>query len=61
MLTEQLDRFLLGGNWVNLPVLGAFEFKGDRISAWRDYFDMNQFTSQLSGSQQQWGQMSRCQ
>lgn len=61
MLTERRDRFLMGGKWVELPVLAAFEFKGDKISARRDYFDMNQFTSQLSGSQQQWGQMSRCQ
>ena len=50
MLTERRDRFLMGGKWVELPVLAAFEFKGDKISARRDYFDMNQFTSQLSGS-----------
>ncbi len=50
VLTERLDRFLIGGRWVELPVMGAFEFKGGKISAWRDYFDMNQFTSQLPGS-----------
>lgn len=50
VLTERLDRFLMQGKWVELPVMGTFEFEGGKISAWRDYFDMNQFTSQLPGS-----------
>lgn len=49
VLTERLDRFHMGGKWVELPVMGTFEFVDGRISAWRDYFDMNQFTSQLPG------------
>jgi limonene-1,2-epoxide hydrolase len=32
-----------------LPVMGVFEVNNDgKITAWRDYFDMNQFTSQMS-------------
>ncbi len=27
-----------------LPVLGIFEFRDGKICAWRDYFDMKQFT-----------------
>jgi limonene-1,2-epoxide hydrolase len=27
--------------------MGIFEIEGGRIRAWRDYFDMNQFQSQL--------------
>ena len=50
VLTERVDRFLMGTKWVALPVMGAFDFQGGKISAWRDYFDMNQFTSQLPGS-----------
>lgn len=48
VFTERIDRFEIGGKSVVLPVMGAFEITADgRISAWRDYFDMQQFTSQL--------------
>ena len=48
VLTERVDRFEIGGKSVVLPVMGAFDVTADgRISAWRDYFDMQQFTSQL--------------
>ena len=30
-----------------LRVMGTFEVIGDKISAWRDYFDMQQFTSKM--------------
>ena len=49
VLTERLDRFLISEKWVELPVMGAFELKNGKISAWRDYFDMQQFQSQLPG------------
>jgi limonene-1,2-epoxide hydrolase len=48
VLTERIDRFHINGKWLELPVMGVFEVAGDKITAWRDYFDMNQFTSQLS-------------
>jgi limonene-1,2-epoxide hydrolase len=28
------------GGHIALPVMGVFEVHGDRIAAWRDYFDM---------------------
>lgn len=49
VLTERVDRFLINGKWVELPVMGAFEVANGKIEAWRDYFDMNQFQSQLAG------------
>jgi limonene-1,2-epoxide hydrolase len=49
VLTERVDRFLINGRWVELPVMGTFEVAGGKIVAWRDYFDMNQFQSQLAG------------
>jgi len=49
VLTERVDRFLIKGKWIGLPVMGAFEVTGGKITAWRDYFDMNQFQSQLPG------------
>ena len=29
---------------VSLPVMGVFELADGKITAWRDYFDMAQFT-----------------
>jgi limonene-1,2-epoxide hydrolase len=48
VLTERLDRFLVRGRWIELPVMGAFEVRDGRITAWRDYFDMKQFQDQLA-------------
>ena len=47
VLTERTDRFKIAGKWVELPVMGTFEVHDRKITAWRDYFDMNQFTEQL--------------
>lgn len=30
----------------DLPVMGIFEFRGERIRAWRDYFDLRTFQGQ---------------
>lgn len=49
VLTERLDRFNFGGRWVELPVMGAFVLAEGKITVWRDYFDMAQFRSQMSG------------
>ena len=40
---------MINGKWVALPVMGTFEVVNGKIRAWRDYFDMNQFQSQLEG------------
>ena len=49
VLTERVDRFVLRGKKIELPVMGAFEVTPEgKISAWRDYFDMAQFTRQAS-------------
>jgi limonene-1,2-epoxide hydrolase len=48
VLTERVDRFEMGGKKIEIAVMGAFEVTPDgKISAWRDYFDMQQFTGQL--------------
>ena len=49
VLTERTDRFLIGENWVEIPVMGAFDLRDGKINGWRDYFDMSQFQSQLPG------------
>ena len=47
VLTERVDAFITPTVTIELPVMGTFELKGDKIAAWRDYFDLNQFMSQL--------------
>ena len=48
VMTERVDIFSLSdGRAIELPVMGTFEVAGGKITAWRDYFDMNQFMSQM--------------
>ena len=47
VMTERVDVFTLPGKSFELPVMGTFEVSGGKISAWRDYFDTNQFTSRM--------------
>jgi limonene-1,2-epoxide hydrolase len=44
VMNERTDTLNLGGNVVELPVMGVFEFTDGKISAWRDYFDMGGFS-----------------
>ena len=48
VMNERTDRFRLGENWLELPVAGIFELTGDKISLWRDYFDMATFNDQMA-------------
>ena len=50
VMTERVDVFTLAGKSFELPVMGTFEVKNGKISAWRDYFDINQFTSRMNGA-----------
>ena len=50
VLTERTDGFLIGGRWIELPVMGAFEVEDGKIRAWRDYFDLSTWTKQLQPS-----------
>lgn len=47
VLTERVDIFRSPGVTIELPVMGVFEVRDGLISAWRDYFDMQQFISQM--------------
>jgi len=47
VMTERVDVFKLPGTSFELPVMGTFEITDGKISAWRDYFDMNQVTSRM--------------
>jgi limonene-1,2-epoxide hydrolase len=50
VLTERLDVFRLPDLTIELPVMGTFELKDGKIAAWRDYFDLNTYMSQLQGA-----------
>jgi limonene-1,2-epoxide hydrolase len=49
VLTERLDVFRFeDGRTIELPVMGTFELRDGKIAAWRDYFDLQQYMSQLT-------------
>lgn len=48
VLTERTDVFEMGPKTITLPVMGVFEFEGDKIRAWRDYFDVPDFQKQMA-------------
>lgn len=50
VLVERLDRHRVGNSWVELPVMGVFVVVDDRITEWRDYFDMNVFVTQMAAA-----------
>jgi limonene-1,2-epoxide hydrolase len=47
VLTERVDVFRMPSTTIELPVMGTFEVRDGKIAAWRDYFDLNQFMSQM--------------
>jgi limonene-1,2-epoxide hydrolase len=47
VMTERVDVFTLPGKSFELPVMGTFEVTDGKINAWRDYFDVSQFTSRM--------------
>jgi len=50
VMNERTDRFRVGDKWIEARVMGVFEIRDGKIAAWRDYFDLAEFTSQMSGS-----------
>jgi limonene-1,2-epoxide hydrolase len=49
VLTERIDTFTVGEIVAALPVMGTFEIRDGKISAWRDYFDLGQITKMWTG------------
>ena len=50
VLTERIDRFVINGQPIALPVMGTFEVRGGKIAAWRDYFDLADYQRQLGAA-----------
>ncbi len=49
VMNERTDRFKIGAKWVEAPVMGVFELRDGKITAWRDYFDLAGFQKQMAG------------
>jgi limonene-1,2-epoxide hydrolase len=50
VMTERVDRLTRAdGTTASLPMMGVIEVHDGLIAAWRDYFDLGQFTSQVLG------------
>ena len=47
VLTERLDIFRFANGQIDLPVMGTFEVVDGKIAAWRDYFDLAMFMTQM--------------
>jgi limonene-1,2-epoxide hydrolase len=47
VMTERVDEFTLPRKTFELPVMGIFEIQRGKIKAWRDYFDIGQFTARM--------------
>ena len=47
VLTERVDHFT-GTKSMSLQVMGVFEIRDGKIAAWRDYFDLAEWTNQMS-------------
>jgi len=48
VMNERVDTFELGPKTRSLPVAGIFEITNGKISAWRDYFDLESFNKQMA-------------
>ena len=49
VMNERTDRFRVNDKWIEARVMGVFEIRGGKIAAWRDYFDLAEFQSQMAG------------
>ena len=47
VFNERLDRFEMGGNWIEIPVCGVWEVIDEKITLWSDYFDLATYRDQL--------------
>ena len=49
VFNERIDIFDLGGGKkIELPVAGVFEVSDGKVAKWREYFDLQMYTKQMS-------------
>lgn len=50
VFNERVDRFRQGERWIEIAVTGVWEVVDDRITLWRDYFDLETYRRQTRPS-----------
>jgi limonene-1,2-epoxide hydrolase len=48
VMNERVDRFEMGGRWVELAVAGVWEVRDGKVVLWRDYFDRGAFEAMMA-------------
>lgn len=46
VMNERIDRFLIVGRWVEIPIASIFRVRDERVCLWRDYFDLETYRKQ---------------
>ena len=47
-MVEGVENYVKNGKSVRVPYMAAFEIREDKISQWRDYFDLSTVERQLA-------------
>jgi len=51
VMNDRIDKFVIKGKQIALPVAGVFEVSDDKITLWRDFFDNGMFMKALKGEE----------
>ena len=46
VMNERVDRFLVNGTWIEIPIAAIFKVRDGKVCLWRDYFDLNTYRKQ---------------
>ena len=46
VMNERVDRFLVNGTWVEIPIAALFRVRDGKVCLWRDYFDLESYRKQ---------------
>jgi limonene-1,2-epoxide hydrolase len=46
VMNERIDRFLVDGRWIEIPIAAVFRVRDGRVCLWRDYFDLETYRRQ---------------
>ena len=46
VMNERVDRFLVDGTWVEIPIAAVFRVRDGKVCLWRDYFDLESYRRQ---------------
>lgn len=46
VMNERVDRFLVAGTWVEVPIAAVFKVRDGKVCLWRDYFDLESYRRQ---------------